>query len=191
MALPFSSLRVLASAQAGMHHYYIQFPSSLKGREKIWKKPTYCFKDPNLEVTHIASSSIGDNLAKRLPLIVKEVGCASQARRPHTQPQIITVEVGGNRFWLTASCLLHHVENKNTGRKQRGMWSFPLKWGWGSVSKEMSALLAFFELFNVSRRDYDCLGAGNKVSWLISCLTLSGCWLHAAPLTSRLTSHVC
>ena len=67
------------------------------------------------------SSSIGDNLAKHLRLIVKEVGCASQARRPHTQPQIITVEVGGNRFWPTASCLLHHVENKNTGRKQRGM----------------------------------------------------------------------
>ena len=54
----------------------------------------------------------------------------------------------------------------------------------------MSALLTFFELFNVSSRDYDCLGAGNKVSWLISCLTLSGLWLHAAPSTSCLTSRV-
>ena len=136
---------------------------------------------------HFHSSSIVDNLAKHLPLIEKEVGCSAQARRPHTQPQTILVEVGGNRFWPTASCLLHQVENTSTDRKQ--IRSFALKWGWGSVSKEMSALLAFFELINVSKRDYDCLGAGNKVSWLISCLTLSGCWLHAAPLTSCLTSH--
>ena len=67
---------------------------------------------------HFHLSSIVDNLAKHLPLIAKEVGCAAQARRPHTQPQTITVEVGGNIFWPTASCLLHQVENTSTDRKQ-------------------------------------------------------------------------
>lgn len=61
---------------------------------------TYCFHSP----------STGENLTRHLPLIAKEVRCAALARRPHTQPQIITVEVGGNRFWLPASCCLHHVE---------------------------------------------------------------------------------
>ena len=134
------------------------------------------------------SRSIGENLAKHPPLIAKEVGCTALARWPHTEPQIITVEEEGNRFWWTDSRLLHHIEDMNTNRKQRGMWSFDLKWGRGSISKEIFAS-AFFESFNVSRGDYDRLGASNEVSWLICCLILSGGGLCAAHLTSQLTSY--
>lgn len=103
------------------------------------------------------------------------------ARWSHTQPHIIMVEIKGNKFWWTARGLLHHIESTNINRKQKGTWSFAPKGRW---SKETFALSVSFELLNVSGRDYDCLGSGNEVNCLISCLILS-----AAHLTSQLTSH--
>lgn len=141
MALQFLGLRVLASAWTRLDHCYIQVPTSLRGKEKIWKKPTYYLKGPNLGTARVASTH--DLLVKTRPdihpLEQRRLECAAPAGWPNTQPQVITAEEEGSRFWWAASCLLRHIENMNTNRKQRGMWSFALKWGRGSISKEIFA----------------------------------------------------
>lgn len=110
------SIRVLETVSSMLGQCYIQVPTSHKGN----KKKNLYLKNPNLETAHITSTH---NLLVKTWQNIYQGGMEMQllARWPHTHPQISMVEVKRNNFWWTASCLLYHIENINTNRKQGNM----------------------------------------------------------------------
>lgn len=114
------------------------------------------------------SSIVDNNLAKHLPLYSKGGWtCSPGQKTTHTTTDYYS---GSRRKYILADSQLSPPPGREHEHRQKtnNEVSLSSEDGAKRVSKDMSALLAFFELFNVSKRDYDCLGAGNKDSWLIS-----------------------